>query len=110
MIISGTASLNGMLAVSLVNGFSPAIDETFVILTSSGLSGIFSNNNNTIQVGGVTFDIEYSPTNYTNDVVLEVVSSTAVPEPAPWLMMLGLGLTAVGTRVVRKSKSQVRGK
>jgi len=107
--ISGTASLSGLLDVSLVNGFSPVNDEIFVILTSGFLnSGMFTDN--TIQVGGVTFDVEYSPAGYTNDVVLEAqVAPSAVPEPASWLM-LGLGLTAVGTCVVRKSKSQVRGK
>ena len=107
--VTGSASLLGTLDVSLVPGFSPVTDDIFVILTSGGLSGEFTDN--TIQVGNVTFDVEYSPANYANDVVLEVaqVSSSVVPEPASWLM-LGLGLTAVGTCVVRKSRSQVRGK
>ncbi len=106
--VTGSALLlSGMLDVSLVNGFSPTTDDIFVILTSGGLSGTFTDN--TILVGGVTFDVEYSPPGYNNDVVLEVAQVSAVPEPASWLM-LGLGLTAVGTCVVRKSKSQVRGK
>ncbi|MGO8899804.1 MAG: PEP-CTERM sorting domain-containing protein [Isosphaeraceae bacterium] len=105
--VTGSALLGGMLDVSLVNGFSPVTDDTFVILTSGGLSGVFTDN--TIQVGNVTFDVEYSPTGYKNDVVLMVAQVSAVPEPASWLM-LGLGLAAVGTCVVRKSKSQVRGK
>ncbi len=106
--VTGLASLSGTLDVSLVNGFSPVTNDIFVILTSGGLSGQFTDN--TIQVGNVTFDVEYSPAGYTNDVVLEVaqVSSSAVPEPASWL--IGLGLTAVGTCVVRKTRSQFRGK
>ena len=79
-----------------------------MILTSTGLSGSFSTT--LIQDGNVTFMVEYSPSGFLNDVVLDAsVSSSVVPEPASWLM-LGLGLTAVGTCVVRKSKSQVRGK
>jgi len=106
--ISGTAALGGTLDLSLINGFTPYNGELFEILTSSGLSGSFSDN--TIHDGNVTFTVTYSPTGYPNDVVLDAhVASPIVPEPASWLM-LGLGLTAVGTCVVRKSKSQVRGK
>jgi hypothetical protein len=103
--ISGSASLAGTLDLSLINGFIPSNGETFEILTSSGLSGTFSTVNG-LQEGNVTFTVAYT----SDDVVLDAhVSSSAVPEPASWLM-LGLGLTAVGTCVVRKSKSQVRGK
>ena len=56
--------------------------------------------------GNVTFTVDYSPQGF---VVLDAHTSSVIPEPASWLM-LGLGLTAVGTCVVRKSKSQVRGK
>ena len=102
------AQLDGTLNVSLVNGFTPYNGEEFVILTSSGLSGSFLDN--TIPDGNVTFTVVYNPSDLPNDVVLDAsVSSPTDPEPASWLM-LGLGLTAVGTCVVRKSKSQVRGK
>jgi hypothetical protein len=108
LVATGSANLDGTLNLSLINGFKPYNGEEFVILTSSGLSGSFSDN--TIQDGNVTFTVEYSPPGYANDVVLDAsVSSSVVPEPASWLM-LGLGLTAVGTCVARKSKSQVRGK
>jgi hypothetical protein len=63
-------------------------------------------NDNIIHEGNVTWTFEYSPSGLVLDAS---VSSPVVPEPASWLM-LGLGLTAVGTCVVRKSKSQVRGK
>ena len=103
--ISGSASLAGTLDLSLINGFIPSNGETFEILTSSGLSGTFSTVNG-LQEGNVTFTVAYT----SDDVVLDAhVSSSAVPEPASWLM-LGLGLTAVGTCVVRKSRNQVRGK
>jgi len=105
--VLGDASLGGTLDVSLINGFTPVTDDIFVILTSGGLSGMFTDN--TIQVGNVTFDVDYSPAGYKNDVVLMVAQVSSVPEPASWLM-LGLGLATVGTCVVRKSKSQVRGK
>ena len=39
--VSGTASLDGTLDLSLINGFTPYNGEQFVILTSSGLSGAF---------------------------------------------------------------------
>ena len=39
LAVSGTASLNGTLDISMVNGFTPTNGETFVILTSNGLGG-----------------------------------------------------------------------
>jgi PEP-CTERM motif len=107
LVATGLAQLGGTLNVSLVNGFTPYNGKEFVILTSSGLSGSFLDN--TIPDGNVTFTVAYSPSGYPNHVVLEAqVAPSAVPEPASWLIF-GLGLTAMGTYVVRKSKSQVRG-
>ena len=92
--VSGLATLNagGVLDVSLLNGFSPTSNETFVILTSGGLSGMFTDN--TIQLGNVTFTVEYSPTGYPNDVVLSAQVSS-VPEPSP-LVMFGIAIACLG--------------
>jgi hypothetical protein len=87
--VDGTATLNGgLLDLSLVDGFRPDNGELFVILTSSGLSGMFSDN--TIELGNVSFTVEYSPSGYVNDVVL-VANVSAVPEPSSWLL-LALGV------------------
>jgi hypothetical protein len=50
--VTGAATLGGSLSVSLINGFDPAYDndDTFTILTATGLSGTF----NTIYNGRVT--------------------------------------------------------
>ena len=90
--VLGTALLKGALDASLINGFTPSNSEQFVILTSAGLSGSFTDN--VIHDGNVTFNVSYSPVGFANDVVL---TSTVVPEPATGLLvmlgMLGLAVT-----------------
>ena len=55
--VRGTANLdNGALDVSLISGFQPTNCEEFVILTSSGLTGSFSDNG--IHDANVTFTVE----------------------------------------------------
>jgi hypothetical protein len=102
--ISGTANLNnGTLSLCLTNGFVPTNGEFFPILTSGGLSGTF--NDNSIQVGNVTFNVEYSPPGFANDVVLQaIVNGSAVPEPASWLMVTIAG-ALVGGMVYRRRRS-----
>jgi hypothetical protein len=96
--VGGTATLNnGLLDLSLVNGFTPYNGELFEILNSNGLSGMFSDN--TIELGNVTFTVEYSPSGYANDVVL-LAQVSGVPEPSSWLL---LGLGVAGAFAVRRS-------
>ncbi|MDQ6625100.1 MAG: putative Ig domain-containing protein [Verrucomicrobiota bacterium] len=64
--VSGTASINGILNVSLVNGFRPSVGNTFQIISSSGESGNFS----TINSSGFTVRSDVSATG----VVLTVTS------------------------------------
>jgi PEP-CTERM motif len=99
--VSGLASLGGMLDLGLIGGFTPYIGEEFVILTWGGLSGEFTDN--TIVIGNVVFNVEYSPDGYANDVVVEAsVSSPTVPEPST-MLIFSIGLATMGLVVARRS-------
>jgi fibronectin-binding autotransporter adhesin len=104
--VGGTATLtNGLLDLSLINGFTPFNGELFEILTSSGLSGMFLDN--TIELGNFTLTVEYSPSGYANDVVL-LAQVNSIPEPSSWLM-LALGVAGAGAfAVVRSGKRRAR--
>jgi len=67
--VSGTAALAGSLSVSLINGFIPATNNSFTMLTaSSGLSGSFANiTNNRVSVA-----------NYAGGSFLVVTTATSV--------------------------------
>jgi hypothetical protein len=102
--VGGKATLNGgLLELSLINGFMPYNGELFEVMTSNGLSGMFSDN--TIELGNITFTVEYSPSGYANDVVL-VAEVSSAPEPESWLL-LGLGV-AGAFAVVRSQKRRSR--
>jgi hypothetical protein len=72
--ISGTASLGGTLAVTLINSFTPAIGNTFTILSAKSITGTFSNTTIAIN-SSEQFDISYTSTG----VVLTVVSTADLP-------------------------------
>jgi hypothetical protein len=64
---SSTVNLNGTLNVSLINGFTPTIGDTFTILTANTVSGAFTTTN---LPAGFIWDITYNA----SDVMLEVTS------------------------------------
>jgi len=41
--VAGTVTLNGALSVELVNGFSPALNDSFTVLTAGTRNGTFAN-------------------------------------------------------------------
>ncbi len=105
--ISGTAALNGTLALSCILSCAINTGDSFAILNSVGsLSGTFANVTASGFLSGFTYNVIYD---YAADLVrLDVVNAGTivtpgtVPEPATWLMMLfGFGL--VGSTLRRRS-------
>jgi len=70
--IAALADLGGALEVTLLGGFSPAIGDTFEIITAANVVDTFDMENFP-DLGGLLWDISYGATN----VVLEVVSPFA---------------------------------
>ncbi|MCI0676992.1 MAG: dockerin type I domain-containing protein [Phycisphaerales bacterium] len=59
--ITGAASLNGHLEVTLFGGFVPDIGDDFLILTSASLSGGFATIDYPLLPPGRSFQIKYDP-------------------------------------------------
>ncbi|HTA56525.1 MAG TPA: Ig-like domain-containing protein, partial [Candidatus Baltobacteraceae bacterium] len=70
LAMSGAATLGGPLNVSLLNSFSPALGNTFTILTAASVAGTFSTTNFPALSAGLGWHVTYNATN----VVLSVVS------------------------------------
>ena len=58
---SGTATLGGSLAVSLLGGFTPSAGDAFEFITTAGsVSGEFASENLPALRGGLFFNVEYA--------------------------------------------------
>jgi hypothetical protein len=74
--VSGAASLGGTLTAALVSGFTPTVGQTFTVLTTSSVTGTFSNS--TIAINGT----EHFAVSYTSTGVVLTVASGPVSKPA----------------------------
>jgi hypothetical protein len=104
--ITGTAALNGTLALSCILSCAIATGDSFVILDSTGvLSGTFSN----ITLSGFLADFDYSLDYDTANrlVRLNVLfagtpgggGGGTIPEPTTWAMLIaGFGLVGAASR------------
>ncbi|MFZ1265020.1 MAG: hypothetical protein WAU95_01010, partial [Anaerolineae bacterium] len=61
LTVSGAVTLNGTLNVTLINGFSPAVNDNFIVLTYASRSGTFS----AIAGNGNTYSPLYNAGNLT---------------------------------------------
>jgi len=68
--VTGAASLNGILNVSLLNGFLPNVGDTFSVLNASSVTGTFATVNGLCIDSSEHFAVTYEAT----DVLLTVVS------------------------------------
>lgn len=69
LTIAGVASLSGTLTTSLINGFVPAVGQSFEILTAAGgVDGTFDSVNLPALAGGLYLNLAYAPTAVTISV------------------------------------------
>ena len=81
--VTGAATLNGILNVDLVNGFTPTIGETFDIITCGSRSGTFTSL--TSSASGLTYTATYTSN-------LARLTITTVPEPAISTLVLAAAI------------------
>lgn len=96
LLVSGNATLNGVLDVTHLAGYAPKIGDSFIVLASSRLYGAFSSLALHGFGSGTQINVSYLDGNdadsYADYVRLDVA---AVPEPETYAMMLA-GLGVVG--------------
>ena len=73
--VAGTVTLNGGLSVDLINGFSPALNDSFTVLTAGTRGGTFGNFLYPSNV--VTMQLSNAPTS----VIVRVTGILDVPRP-----------------------------
>jgi hypothetical protein len=97
--IDESALLDGTLTISLINGFTPTLNQSFVILTAASVYGSFTTVNG-LQYAGPSgpyrFAVQYNPTN----VTLTVVYNTTLSPPTVSGVSPSSGSTAGGETVL----------
>lgn len=122
-VVSGTVDVSGgTLNVSLLNGFVPALNNTFTIISNDGTDAVTGTFSGLVQganvvVGGVTFHISYTGGDG-NDVVLTtaaIPSTATVPNSgiaglnrSIILPVMSAVLTGIGLLVIRKKITTTR--
>ena len=93
--ITGTATLDGTLSVSLLDSFLPGFGSSFSILEAAGgVSGTFGTLDLPSLGGGLGWEVAYNPTN---------VNLTVTPEPLAMTLFL-LGGAPIAVNIYRKHR------
>jgi probable HAF family extracellular repeat protein/T5SS/PEP-CTERM-associated repeat protein len=84
LVITGTATLNGMLALDFSNRYAPSEGDAFTLLTATGLiNGAFDN----VEISGLAPGFEYELTIINGQVTLEALND-GVPPRATFLPLI----------------------
>jgi len=101
--VTGSVSLFGDVQVSLFGGFTPQVNDTFLIIFNDDVdpvSGAFSNApGNIFTSAGYQFQVNYAA-NSGNDVTIKVLS--AIPEPGTLMSLAGGVAVLLGWRRTRR--------
>ena len=81
--VDGTAALAGTLDLSTIDGFVPALGQTFTVLTTTSRSGTFTNVTGLYAGGGRQYAVSYTPTAVVVTVVAGPVGPDLVVATAP---------------------------
>ena len=93
--ITGDATIDGTISVSLLGGYAPTIGDTFRILVANSLNGTFNTNLLPTSSGIPIFDVVYGA----DFIELTTVANSAVPLPAAvWFLLSGLAGLGVFSR------------
>ena len=87
--VLGTADLSGRLDAVLLNGFVPAVGDSFTFLTYSAVSGTLFTSNRNIDSVAEHWEISYFPT---YAVLTVAAGNVAVPDHGSTFLLLTLGL------------------
>ncbi len=97
LAVSGTASLGGALNVALINGFQPALGNTFQPLTFASYAGDFGFYNGIVLGNRLILDPTLNPTNLTLTVQPAVTTTTLAAPPSPSVSGQSVTFTATVT-------------
>ena len=104
LTITDSTTLDGLLSLSLANGFTPDEDDIFEIIVASSLTGSFANvfDGGILQTadgrGEFTVNFGSGSSFNTNSVVLSSFAASAIPEPTSGSLLMLIGLAVMGRR------------
>ncbi|BDS05545.1 hypothetical protein NT6N_05850 [Oceaniferula spumae] len=81
LLVSGSATVDGSLTLTLDDGYAPSVGDTFTILTAGTVQGRFKHADDIITVGNHHFKILYNP----QSIVLKAIAVTTKGTPHSWL-------------------------
>ena len=97
LAVSGTATLGGTVDVTMINGFQPALGNTFQPLTFASSSGNFGFYNGIVLGNRLLLDPALNPTNLTLTVQPAVTTTTLAAPPSPSVSGQSVTFTATVT-------------
>jgi hypothetical protein len=110
LLVSGDISLDGLLDVILLNGFTPAPGDSWVVIDYGGSrDGEFAAENFPALPPGLTWDVDYDDSG--RQVVLDVAGPAepaSTPEPSTWVLLASVAVAILWWRK-RHARSLVSG-